>query len=45
MEYEDFGIDLGFFDYTEKNEYNEEKEPHPSDIWDTPIFELEEELP
>lgn len=44
MEYEDFGIDLGFFDYTEKNEY-EGEEPHPSDIWDAPIFELEEELP
>ena len=38
-----FDFDTGFFDYVEKNEY-EEEEPHPSDIWDKPLFEIEEEV-
>ena len=38
-----FDFDTGFFDYAEKNEY-EEEEPHPSDIWDKPLFEIEEEV-
>jgi len=36
----EFDFDLGFFDYVEKNTYDEE-DVHPSDQWDVSLTEEE----